>query len=103
MRLDKRVDEEYALPSSFPVIIGQGGNPNTANPGFFDPQPVAPPVPEHPLVPYLDPFGIRRLPHKYNPFKRRFYDPLFNPFGIFDDDGVEGESQPMRLNKRMGY
>ena len=69
----------------------------------FPPLPVAPDFPEHPLVPYLDPFGIRRLPHKYNPFKRRFYDPLFNPFGIFDDDGVEGESQPIRPNKRMGY
>lgn len=89
MRLNKRgLKEEFALPSSFPLIAPQGADPNTANPGFFDPQPVAPDVPEDPRVPYLDPFGIRNLPDKYNPFKRRFYDPR----RFFDRDEVEGEA-----------
>jgi hypothetical protein len=101
MRLNKRVDEESVdtplMPyPGYPYLPKPYSTPEDQP---FPPEPVAPDEPENPLVPYLDPFGIRNLPDKYNPFKRRFYDPLFDPFGL--RDAVEGESQPMRLNKRM--
>jgi hypothetical protein len=96
VRLNKRgLKEEFALPSSFPLIAPMGpmgSNPDVPIPFQFDPLPVAPDYPEHPLVPYLDPFGIRNLPDKYNPFKRRFYDP-FIPAGLRDEvEGEEGEA-----------
>jgi hypothetical protein len=60
------------------------------------PEPVAPDEPDHPLVPYLDPFNLRRFINpKYNPFMPGFFDPFFGR------NAIEGESQPMRLNKRM--
>ena len=102
MRLDKRVDEEYALPSSFPLIAPMGpmgSNPDVPIPFQFDPLPVAPDYPDHPLAPYLDPFNLRRFINpKYNPFMPGFFDPIIDP--LFGRNAIEGESQPMRLNKR---
>jgi hypothetical protein len=64
----------------------------------FPPEPVAPDEPDHPLAPYLDPFNLRRFINpKYNPFMPGFFDPFFGR------NAIEGESKPMRLDKRMGY
>ena len=102
MRLDKRVDEENVPINILPFLpMGpMGSDPSTTpkpgDPGMpVVPEPVAPDYPEHPLTPYLDPFGLRKyINPKYNPFMPGFFDPLFGR------NEIEGESQPMRLNKR---
>ena len=92
MRLDKRVDEEK-VPINILPFLPMG--PMGSKPTPVVPEPVAPDYPEHPLTPYLDPFGLRKyINPKYNPFMPGFFDPLFGR------NAIEGESQPMRLNKR---
>ena len=100
MRLDKRVSEESVdtpvMPyPGYPYLPKPYSTPEDQP---FPPEPVAPDEPDHPLAPYLDPFNLRKyINPKYNPFMPGFFDPLFGR------NAIEGESQPIRLDKRMGY